>query len=106
MLPFDRPEVTDSAADVRADLLCDVVSNLESTVNDRFLRSSHGVLNEGAHLARLFLLDVFQRIKVFDFAGKFNRKLLSVELLYIVGTTPTIHQRSPRFFNRIANGSY
>jgi hypothetical protein len=106
MLAFNGPKVANPTADVSSDLLCDVVSDVQPAVEYRFLRRSHGILNEGAHLARLLLLDVFQGIEVFDFAGESDRKLFCVELFNMVRTTATIHQRSPRFFYRIANGSY
>ena len=66
----------------------------------------NGVMNKGAHLARLLLLDVFQWIEVFDFTSESDRKLGGVKFLNVIGATASIHQRSPRFFNRIANGSY
>ena len=53
-------------------------------------------MNKGAHLARLFLFDVIQRIEVFNLTGKLHGKLLDVESLNAIRAALTSHQRSPR----------
>src|SRR3954466_8615029 len=95
MLTLNRPEIADAAADVSADIFGDIIGDFQTAVSDRLLRSSHRVLNESAHLARFLLLDIVQRIEVFDFAGEPNRELFGVEFLYVIRATAAFHQRGP-----------
>src|SRR5258708_24294340 len=102
MLPLDRPKITDPTAYVGPGIFGDTIwklsrlGKLKSTIGDCFYRSSNCVMNKGAHLARLLLCDEFQRIEVFDLAGKFDGKPLDVKLLDVICATATMHQRSPR----------
>src|SRR5215831_4753706 len=95
VLALDGPEIADPAADISAHVLSDFISDLEPAVFDRFLRSGDGVLDEGAHLARFLLLDVVQRIKVFDFAGEPNGKLFSVKFFDVIRAAVAFLQRGP-----------
>src|SRR5712692_7651271 len=83
---LDGPEIAYAAADVGADAFRDVVANLQSTIVDGLLRGSDGVMDERAHLARFFLLDIVQRIEILYFAREAGRKSGGVELLNVVGT--------------------
>ena len=63
MFSLDCPKVADTAANVGTGLFSDLVGNFHSwraAVGHRFLRRSNRVMNKGAHLARLFLLNVIQ----------------------------------------------
>ena len=41
-------------------------------------------MDEGAHLARLLLFDVIQRIEILDFAGETDREILRVKFFDVV----------------------
>src|SRR6266550_4874711 len=60
-------------------------------------------MNESAHLARFLLLDIIQRIEVFDFAGEPNRKLCGVKLLDVIRPAFPFSKRSPGGLDRITN---
>src|ERR1041384_2341541 len=95
MFALDRPEIANAAADVGADLLSNLVSDLQPAVVDCFLRSSNRIMNESAHLARFFLLDIVQRIKVFDFAGESNRESFGVKFFDVIRATAALSERGP-----------
>ena len=60
-------------------------------------------MNKGAHLARLFLGNEFERVEVFDLGRKLYRKFLGIKPLDIVDTRLTTHQRGPGSLDCIAN---
>ncbi len=78
MLSFNRPEITDAATNVSAGILRQLrgkltfFGKLEAAVSHGFGSGGYGVMNKGAHLARLFLGDKLERIEVFNFGGKFD----------------------------------
>src|SRR5678815_1010094 len=99
MLALNRPEVADAAADIGAGILGKLGRELSCfrQFKARALhclhRSCDGVMNKGAHLARLFLGNEFEWIEVFDLGRKLYRKLLSIKPLDVVDTCLTTHQR-------------
>src|SRR5215475_11184230 len=101
MFAFNGPESTNSTADVGAGIRGQVFRKLPFTVEAEprvthgFRRSGNGVMNKGAHLARLFLGDEFKGIEVLDFGGDFDRKPFGIKLLDVVDATATVHQCSP-----------
>src|ERR1044071_5306825 len=95
MFAFDGPEIADAAADIRADVLSDLICDLQSAVIDRFLGSRNRVMNKSSHLARFLLLDIVQRVKVFDFAGELNREFLGVEFLDVIRAAAALGERGP-----------
>src|SRR6266481_6106676 len=95
MLALDRPEIANAAADIGADVLSDFISDLQPAVVDCFLRSSNRVVNESAHLARFLLLDIVQRIEVFDFTGEPHRESFGVKFFDVIRATATLHERGP-----------
>src|SRR4051812_19659561 len=103
VLALDGPEISYAAADVSSNLFRILVRDFKATVFDGFVRGGDGVMNKGAHLARLFLLDVIERVEIFNFGSKLNRKLFRIELLDIVHAAATLHQRRPSGLNRVAD---
>src|SRR5690242_3798329 len=109
MFALDRPEITNAAADIGTSVFRDVIGELtfrchrETTISKGFDRGSNCVMNKGAHLARLFLSNESQRIEIFHFAGKADRKSFCVEFLYVVCATATTHQGGPGTFDVIAD---
>ena len=63
-------------------------------------------MNKSAHLARLFLLDVVERVEIFDLGGEADGKLFDIELLDEVHPALPVHQRSPGVFNRQPDWRY
>ena len=63
MLALDGPEIADAAADVGADVFADLIGIRLSSFSlmplsaRRFIGGRNGVMDERAHLARLFLLE-------------------------------------------------
>src|SRR5436189_1318189 len=103
MLALDRPEIADAAANISPDAFRNIIVYLQSAVRYGFLRSSYGVLNESAHLARFLLLDVIQRIEVFDFTGKPNGKLFGVKFFDVIRAAAAFLKRGPGSLDRIPN---
>ena len=95
MFALDGPEITDAAADVGPDVLGNFVGDFQPAVVHRFLRSSHRVMDECAHLARFFFFNVVQRVEAFYFASEAAGKLLRIELFDIVGAAAAIQERGP-----------
>src|SRR3712207_7490353 len=54
------------------------------------------VMDEGAHLARLLLLDELERVEVLDLGRDLHRELLGVELPDVIDAAAPAHQCRPR----------
>src|SRR5687767_7729856 len=112
MLALDRPEVAYPAADVGTGIFRDVGGKLplfrerKSGVPHRLGGCGDGVMNKGAHLARLFFCNVLEWVEVLNFGCELYRKLFGVKLLDVVDATAPTHQCGPGFLNRVTNRSY
>jgi len=103
VLALDSPEVADAAADVSAHLLGVLVRHLEPAVAHRFVRGGDGIVDKSAHLARLFLLHVVERIEILDLGGKAYGKLFRIKLLDEIHAAAACHQRRPGGLHRMTD---
>src|SRR6266404_9756771 len=70
MLAFDCTKVSDSAADIGANLLCVGFVDFKLRIANRFFGGRNRILTERAHPSDISFFNELKRIETFDFGSK------------------------------------
>src|SRR6185437_7122835 len=102
VLAFDDIEPTDARADVHADQFGVLGRDFKARHLHRFVCGGNGEVNKARHLARFFLLNKIQRVKVFDLCRDLTGVFRGIEVGDLVDTALAGEQVPPDFLGAVA----